>query len=81
MRTPDRDPGRTESWLTMGEWLRDKLPAYVDSGEMLERECFVDATGHVVRADDPFAHNQFVWFHRDLRDEREVTDSCARSAP
>ena len=73
LRTPDRDPARTEPWLTMGEWLRDKLPEQVDSSEMLERECFVDDAGRVVRADDPFAHNQFVWFHRDLRDEREVT--------
>ncbi len=57
----------------MGEWLRDKLPAYVDSTEMLARGSFVDDDGRVVRAEDPFAHNRFVWFHRDLRQEREVT--------
>ena len=73
LRTPDRDPARIDPWLTMGAWLRDKLPAQVDSSEMLERERFVDDEGRVIRGDDPFAHNRFVWFHRDLRDEREVT--------
>ena len=57
----------------MGEWLRHKLPDFVDVDDMLERECFVDEQGRAVRADDPFAHQKFVWFHRDLRDEPEVT--------
>ena len=57
----------------MGEWLRHKLPDYVDVTDMLERECFVDETGRAVREDDPFAHQTIVWFHRDLRDEPEVT--------
>ena len=57
----------------MGEWLAHKLPDYVDTADMLRRECFVDDAGRVVRADDPFANNRFVWFHRDLRDEPEVT--------
>lgn len=57
----------------MGDWLRDRLPAHVDVGGMLERECFVDEAGWVVRAGDPFVPQRFVWFHRDLRDEPEVT--------
>lgn len=57
----------------MGAWLRDRLPEFVDVADMLERQCFVDEDGHVVRAEDPFAPHRFVWFHRDLRDEPEVT--------
>ena len=57
----------------MGEWLASKLPDYVDVADMLERECFVDETGRPVHGDDPFAHNRFMWFHRDLRDEPAVT--------
>jgi tRNA pseudouridine32 synthase/23S rRNA pseudouridine746 synthase len=57
----------------MGDWLADRLPAYVDVADMLDRECFVDEGGRPVRAEDPFAPHQFVWFHRDLRDEPEVT--------
>ena len=57
----------------MGDWLRDRLPEHVDVVDMLARECFVDEDGRVVRADDPFAPRRFVWFHRDLRDEPEVT--------
>ena len=56
----------------MGEWLVHKLPDYVDVADMLERECFVDQTGRAVRAEDPFVHQQFVWFHRDLRYEPDV---------
>jgi len=71
--TPSRDRTRAHAWSTMGDWLRDRLPDHVDVSGMLERECFVDEAGRVVRADDPFAPQQFVWFHRDLRDEPEVT--------
>jgi len=57
----------------MGDWLGDRLPGHVDVDGMLERRCFVDEDGRAVRADDPFVPRQFVWFHRDLRDEPEVT--------
>src|SRR4051812_25756857 len=57
----------------MGDWLRDRLPAYVDVDDMLGRECFVDEHGRAVLDEDPFAPHRFVWFHRDLRDEPEVT--------
>jgi len=71
--TPSRDRTRADAWSTMGGWLRDRLPDHVDVSGMLERECFVDETGTAVRADDPFVPQHFVWFHRDLRDEPEVT--------
>jgi tRNA pseudouridine32 synthase/23S rRNA pseudouridine746 synthase len=57
----------------MGDWLRHRLPEFVDVAEMLERGAFVDQSGRVVRDDDPFAPHEFVWFHRELRDEPEVT--------
>ena len=58
----------------MGDWLRDRLPAHVDVAEMLVGERFVDEGGRAVLADDPYAPHRFVWFHRDLRDEPEVTE-------
>ena len=57
----------------MGDWLGSRLPEHVDVADMLERQCFVDESGRPVRADDPWVPHRFVWFHRDLRDEPEVT--------
>lgn len=57
----------------MGDWLRERLPDHVDVADMLARACFVDEAGAVVHAEDPFVPHRFVWFHRDLRDEPEVT--------
>lgn len=57
----------------MGDWLRSRLPEFVDVAEMLERQAFVDEDGRPVHAQDPFAPHRFVWFHRELRDEPEVT--------
>lgn len=57
----------------MGEWLRSKIPDYVDVDAMFADSRFVYDDGTPVRVLDPFGHNRFVWFHRDLRDEPEVT--------
>ncbi|WP_315096964.1 pseudouridine synthase [uncultured Cellulomonas sp.] len=73
LRTPDRDRSRTDEWSTMGDWLRHRLPEHVDVAAMLAGERFVDEDGRAVRAQDPYAPHRFVWFHRDLRDEPEVT--------
>ncbi|MET0789527.1 MAG: pseudouridine synthase [Cellulomonas sp.] len=73
LRTPDRDRSRADAWSTMGEWLRDRLPSHVDVADMLEQGRFVDEGGAAVRADDPYGPHRFVWFHRDLREEPEVT--------
>ncbi|MDM7829837.1 pseudouridine synthase [Cellulomonas edaphi] len=73
LRTPDRDRSRTDEWLTMGAWLADRLPEHVDVAGMLAAQRFVDQDGRPVLADEPFRHHRFVWFHRDLRDEPEVT--------
>ncbi len=72
LRTPDRSHALVSP--TMGDWLTHRLPDYVDVADMLERQCFVDEDGRAVRAEDPFAPHRFVWFHRDLRDEPEVTE-------
>ncbi|MGC4174105.1 pseudouridine synthase [Demequina sp.] len=77
VRTPDRDPAQPAPWHTMGEWLRHKLPDYVDVDDMFARECFVNDAGQPIRADDPYAQQQFVWFHRDLRDEPHVPGEIA----
>ena len=73
LRTPDRDRSRADAWLTMGAWLRDRLPEHVDVAELLAGQRFVDEDGRAVHEDDPYAPHTFVWFHRDLRDEPEVT--------
>jgi len=57
----------------MGGWLRDRLPEFVDVTGMLADGRFVDEAGRAVHDDDPYRPHTFVWFHRDLRDEPEVT--------
>ena len=75
MRTPDRARGAvsTDEPATMGAWLRTRLPEFVDVAGMLAGGRFADETGRAVRDDDPYRPHTFVWFHRDLRDEPEVT--------
>lgn len=56
----------------MAAWLRDRLPDRVDVAAMLAAHRFVDAAGHPLTAETPYADHSFVWFHRDLRDEPTV---------
>ncbi|KMM45089.1 pseudouridylate synthase [Cellulomonas sp. A375-1] len=72
VRTPDRDPARPHPWPTMGAWLRERFPEYVDVDGMLAERRFVDDDGRAVRDDDPYRPHRFVWFHRELRDEPPV---------
>lgn len=72
VRTPDRNGAEPQAWVTMGEWLRGRLPEFVDVAAMLADQRFVGEDGRVIRDDDPYAPHEFVWFHRDLRDEPEV---------
>lgn len=74
VRTPDRSPG-SAPWVTMGDWLRHKLPDHVDVAGMLAAERFVGEDGRAVREDDPYRPHTFVWFHRDLRMEPAVPGS------
>ncbi len=74
LRTPDRDPeGRTPGdAVTMGEWLRHRLPERAEVAAMLASRRFVYADLRPVREEDPYAPHTFVWFHRDLRAEPAV---------
>lgn len=56
----------------MGSWLRHHVHAQVDADRLLAEGRFVYGDGRVVRDDDPYGVQVFVWFHRDLRDEPEV---------
>lgn len=56
----------------MGPWLRDHVDERVDVDGFLAAGRFVYADGSAVREDDAFAHQVFVWFHRDLREEPVV---------
>lgn len=74
MRTPDRvRPGGSPApWLTMGDWLRDKLGGRTDVEGMLGAGRFVRDDLRPVADDDPYLPHTFVWFHRDLREEAVV---------
>ena len=71
LRTPDRTPDRDVA-ETMGEWLRQRLPARVEVAAMLAAERFVYHDLRPVREDDPYLPHTFLWFHRDLREEPDV---------
>jgi tRNA pseudouridine32 synthase / 23S rRNA pseudouridine746 synthase len=72
IHTPAADREPADRWPTMGAWLRYRLPDFVDVSKMLTQERFVDQSGRAVRDADPYAPLQWVWFHRDLRDEPHV---------
>jgi tRNA pseudouridine32 synthase/23S rRNA pseudouridine746 synthase len=76
VRTPDRDRSRPETWpeawSSLGAWLRVRLPEHVDVGGMLAAGRFVTEDGRPVGPDEPYRPHQFLFFHRDLRDEPEV---------
>ena len=56
----------------MADWLRTKLPEFVDVTGFLAGERFVYETGVAVTAHDPYRPYTFVWFHRDLAEETVV---------
>ena len=72
LRTRNRVRSEPDPWFTMGEWVRDQIPAEVDTASMLEDGAFVYEDASTMRADDPYRPHTFVWFHRELRDEVEV---------
>ena len=72
MRTPDRDLLNPPSWPTLRSFLRERLAADADVEGMLAEGRFVRADGTAITGDEPCAPNQFLWFHRDLRDEPVV---------
>lgn len=75
VRTSDRNPARPSPWLTMEEWLEDKLGEFISVPEYLATERFVYESGAPVRGVDQYLDNTFVWFHRELREEAPVPGS------
>ncbi len=68
--TPERS--QHPLWETMGAWLDERLPEFVDVAGFLAQERFVYGTGAAVGGRDPYQPNTFVWFHRDLAEESVV---------
>ncbi|OYN92828.1 pseudouridylate synthase [Parenemella sanctibonifatiensis] len=72
LRTPDH--GQPRPWPTMRAYLVERLgpagPVEVD--RMLAAEAFVWQDGSSVGAAEPVPPHQFVWFHRELREEPTV---------
>lgn len=69
IRTPDFDAAHPLPWVTMGEWLEEKLSEFIDVPAFLDAERFVYEDGTPTTAADPYRPHTFVWFHRDLSDE------------
>lgn len=74
VRTPARVGNAPAPFATLGEFLRDRLPARVPVDALLAEGRFVDAAGRPVAADAPYMPATFVWFHKDLPDEPDVAD-------
>lgn len=72
VRTPDNDPDAPPRWVTMRDFLVDRLPAAVPVGERLAGGEFVDQGGRPWTGEEPYRPNTFVWFHRPLRPEPVV---------
>lgn len=72
IRTPDRDPAAPPSWVTMRDFLVDRLPDGVPVAERLANGEFVDQAGRAWTGDEPYTPHTFIWFHRPVRPEPEV---------
>lgn len=59
-------------WLTLRDWLNNRLSTHFDVDEAIADERFFLEDGRAVRADDLYTPHTFVWFHRELREERVV---------
>ena len=72
LRTDGFDRNQPSPWLTMRDWLDDRLRVHMDVDASIAEERFILADGQPVRAEDPYKPYTFVWFHRDLREEATV---------
>ena len=70
--TPEEDRTRPHPWPTMGAWLLERLPQFVDVAGFLAGERFSYQSGVPVVGSDPYGPHTFVWFHRDLAEETVV---------
>ncbi|MFC5930392.1 pseudouridylate synthase [Cryobacterium melibiosiphilum] len=68
--TPERSPH--PRWTTMGDWLEERLSERVDVVEFLTQGRFAYESGALVDGGDPYRPYTFIWFHRDLAEEKVV---------
>jgi len=72
LRTPDNQPGVQPRWVTMYDFLVDRLPGAVPVAERLSDGEFVDHAGRPWTGDEPYRPNTFIWFHRPVASEPRV---------
>lgn len=70
--TPTRNRAIPAPWVTMMQWLTEKLPDHVPVADMVARAEFVYEDGVPLQPSDPFRHHTFIWFHREVGFEPEV---------
>lgn len=56
----------------MGDWLHERLSEHIDVPAFLAQDRIVYESGDAARWADPYQPHTFVWFHRDLSDEKPV---------
>lgn len=56
----------------MGDWLHERLSEHIDVPAFLGQDRIVYESGDAARWNDPYQPHTFVWFHRDLSDEKPV---------
>lgn len=72
LRTTDGVRGQAAEWTLLRDWLDHRVGKHIDVDAFIAHERFVYESGKPVRAQDPYVHNLFVWFHRDLAPEATV---------
>jgi tRNA pseudouridine32 synthase / 23S rRNA pseudouridine746 synthase len=72
VRTPDNVPEVAPRWVTMSDFLLDRLPAEAPVAAMLEAGQFVDQAGRPWSGAESYRPNVFLWFHRELAPEPHV---------
>lgn len=73
VRTPARVGTELAPWASLGDFLRDRLPARVPVDAWLADGRFVLADGTPVATDARYTPATFVWFHKDApRDDAPV---------
>lgn len=70
VRTPDA--GKPAPWVSLGDFLHDRLSDQAPVAAMLSAGRFVRSDGTPITGTEPYAPHTFLWFHRDLRKEPEV---------
>ena len=69
LRTPRIGPGEVSPWVTMRDFLMERLPQPDLIAKMLVAGEFVDHAGRPWDGDEPYRSHMDVWFHRPLAPE------------